>query len=205
MSRFVLIVLAFVSLAATAAPPDDQWFTVLLDGRKIGSFESTRDVRDGRVVTSQTLDLSIERAGTPVGMTSRETTEETTDGKPLAFQALSKLSGGETTIDGTVHGDKATVKSSTGGATQTREIAWPKGAMLPEGLRLAGLAKGLSPGTRYSALAFQPSSLDVAEITTHVGAKESVDLPGGAKTLTAVEQTMLVGGAPVKSRLWVDA
>jgi len=205
MSRFALIVLAFVSLAASAAPPDDQWFTVLLDGRKIGSFESTREVRGGQVVTSQTLDLSIERAGTSVGMTSKETTEETTDGKPVAFQALSRLSGGETTVDGKVHGGKVTVKTTGGGATQTREIEWPKGALLAEGLRLAGLAKGLAPGTRYNALAFQPSSLDVAEIETRVGNQESVDLPGGAKRLTAIEQTMLLGGAPVKSRLWVDA
>ena len=205
MSRLVLIALAFVSLGAAAAPPDDEWFTVLLDGRKIGSFESTREVRAGRIVTTQTLDLSIERAGTAVGLTSKETTEETPDGKPLAFQALSKLSGGETTIEGTVHGDKATVKTTTGGATQTREIDWPKGALLPEGLRLAGLAKGLAPGTRYSALAFQPSSLDVAEIETRVGDKEAVDLPGGTKQLTAIEQTMRLGGSPVKSRLWVDA
>lgn len=205
MSRLVLIALALISLGASAAPPDDQWFTVLLDGRKIGSFESMRIVRGGEVVTTQTLDLSIERAGTAVGLTSKETTEETPDGKPLAFQALSKLSGGETTIDGTVRGDKASVKTTTGGATQSRVIDWPKGAMLPEGLRLAGLAKGLAPGTHYSALAFQPSSLDLAEIETRVGDKESVDLPSGAKMLTAVEQTMLLGGAPVKSRLWVDA
>ena len=205
MSRLVLIALAFVSLGAAAAPPEDQWFTVLLDGRKIGSYESMREVRGGKVVTTQTLDLSIERAGTAVGLTSKESTEETTDGKPIAFHALSKLSGGETTIDGIVHGNKVTVKTTTGGATQTREIDWPKGAMLPEGLRLAGLAKGLAPGTRYSALAFQPSSLDVAEIETRIGGRESVDLPGGATLLTAVEQTMLLGGAPVKSRLWVDA
>jgi hypothetical protein len=40
--------------------------SVLLDGRKIGSFESTRQVREGRVITAQTLDLSIERAGIAV-------------------------------------------------------------------------------------------------------------------------------------------
>ncbi len=205
MSRLVLIALVFVSFGAAAAAPDDQWFTVLLDGRKIGSFESVREVRGSQVVTTQTLDLSIERAGTAVGLTSKETTEETPDGKPIAFQALSKLSGGETTIEGTLHGDKVSVKTSTGGATQTRQIEWPKGAMLAEGLRLVGLAKGLAPGTRYSVLAFQPSSLDVAEIETHVGDEESVDLPDGTKMLTTVEQTMLLGGAPSKSRLWVDA
>jgi hypothetical protein len=205
MSRSALIAFALLPLCAAAAPPEDQWFTVLLDGRKIGSFESTRELRDGRVVTSQTLDLSIERAGTAVALRSEETSEETPDGKPLAFGSVSKLSGGETTIEGTLHGDTATVKTQTGGAAQEREIAWPKGALLPEGLRLVALGKGLAPGTRYSALAFQPSSLDAAEIDTRVGAEERVDLPGGAKTLSAIEQTISLGGTPVKSRLWVDA
>lgn len=205
MSRLALIALLLAPLAAHAVPPEDQWFTVLLDGRKIGSFETTRTMHEGRVVTSQTLDLSIERAGTAIALSSRETTEETPDGKPLAFQSDSKLSGGETLIEGTLHGDTIAVKTRTGGAAQTREMRWPTGALLPEGLRLAGLKRGLVPGTEYSALAFQPSSLDAAEIRTLVGAPEPVDLPEGHKTLSAVEQTILLGGTPVKSKLWVDA
>jgi hypothetical protein len=204
MSRIVLIVLALVSIVAHAEPPTDQWFTVLLDGRKIGAFETTRVVKDGRVTTSQTLDLSLERAGTTIALTSRETTEETADGKPLSFSSVSKLAGGETVIDGTVHGDSIAVKTNNGGASQQREIPWPAGALMPEGLRLAGLKRGLAPGTQYSAIAFQPSSLDAAEIRTKVGSPEPVDLPDGEQTLTAVEQTILLGGSPVKSRLWVD-
>ncbi|HEY6986366.1 MAG TPA: transglutaminase-like domain-containing protein, partial [Rhodanobacteraceae bacterium] len=205
MSRLVLIALALVSFAAAAAPPDDQWFTVLLDGRKIGSFETLREVRSDRVVTSQTLDLSIERAGTVVALSSKETSEETAGGKPIAFQSVSKLSGGETRIDGTLRGDKVAVKTQSGGAMQEREIAWPSGALLPEGLRLVELRNGLAPGTAYRSLAFQPSSLDAAEIETRVGAPESVDLPSGTRTLSRVEQTLLIGGTPVNSSLWVDA
>ena len=204
MRRIASLVLLLVPLSALAEPPADQWFTVLLDGRKIGSFESTRVLRDGRVVTSQTLDLSIERAGTAIALSSKETTEETPDGKPLAFHSDSKLSGGNTTIDGTLHGDMIAVKTRTGGAAHTREIPWPNGALMSEGLRLVGLKKGLAPGTEYSQLAFQPSSLDAAEIRTHVGAPEPVDLPGGRRTLSLVEQTILLGDAPAKSKLWVD-
>ena len=205
MSRLVSIVLALLPLYALAKPPDDQWFTVLLDGRKIGSFETLREVRSDRVVTSQTLDLSIERAGVVVALSSKETSEETADGKPIAFRSVSRLSGGETRIEGTLRGDKVAVKTETGGAVQEREIAWPKGALLPEGLRLVELRNGLAPGTTYRSLAFQPSSLDAAEIDTRVGAPESVDLPEGSRTLSTVEQTILIGGTPVKSRLWVDA
>ena len=205
MSRHALIAFVLLPLLARAAPPEDQWFTVLLDGRKIGSFESTRTLRDGRVVTGQILDLSIERAGTSVALSSNETTEETPDGKPLAFRSVSKLSGGETTIDGTVRHDKVLVKTQSGGVAQQREIVWPQGALLPEGLRLVSLRQGLAPGTEYKVTAFQPSSLDAAEIQTRIGASEPIDLPAGRKTLSEIDQTISFSGTPVKSRLWVDA
>jgi len=204
MRRIVyLVVLA--SFCIHAEPPPDQWYTVLLDGRKIGSFESTREVRDGRVITAQTLNLSIERAGTPVALISKETSEETADGQPLAFRSESKLSGSETTVEGTLRDGKIQVKTLTGGAPQLREIPWPTGALLPEGLRLAGLRAGLEPGTMYRNLAFQPSSLDATQIQTRIGPIESVDLPEGKKSLSTVEQKIAFGGTPVTSHLWVDA
>ena len=205
MFRIVSIALTLLPLTAFAAPPDDQWFTVLLDGRKIGSFETLREVHGDRITTSQTLDLSIERAGAVVALSSKETSEETADGKPIAFQSVSKLSGGETRIDGTVRGDRIAVKTETGGARQQREIPWPSGALLPEGLRLVELRNGLAPGTTYRSLAFQPSSLDAAEIETRIGAPEKIDLPSGTRTLSRVEQTISIGGTPMKSSLWVDA
>jgi hypothetical protein len=203
MRRLAFLAL-LISFCAHADPLPDQWYTVLLDGRKIGSFESTREVRDGRVITAQTLDLSIERAGTTVALTSKETSEETTDGKPLAFRSQSKLSGSETTIEGTLRDGKVDVRTLTGGAPQQREIAWPAGALLPEGLRLAGLRAGLEPGTMYRSIAFQPSSLDASEIQTRIGRVETVDLPEGRKSLSTVEQKISFGGTPVTSRLWVD-
>jgi transglutaminase-like putative cysteine protease len=157
------------------------------------------------VVTSQALDLSLDRAGTTIALASKETTEETPDGKPLAFRSESKLSGAETIVEGTIAGGSIHVRTMTGGAAEQRDMAWPAGALMPEGLRLLGLREGLADGTRYHALAFQPSSLDAAEIETTVGRTESVDLPGGSKMLTAVEQTLVLGGVPMPSRLWVGA
>lgn len=203
--RFATAALLVFAAAAQAAPPEEQWFTVLLDGRKIGSFESQRIVKDGKVETTQTLDISLDRAGISISLVSGESATETVDGKPLAFASRSKMSGIESRIEGRVDGDKVEVTTSTGGATQARTMAWPAGALLPEAARLAGVRAGLAPGTRYDVLAFQPSSLDAARVSTLVAPAETVDLPGGAKKLARIDQDMALSGTAMRSRSWVDA
>jgi hypothetical protein len=203
--RRLLPALLCLPLFAHAAPPADQWFTVLLDGRKIGSYESTRTLKGNEVHTLQTLEIALERAGVRVALGSTETATETVDGKPLAFSSASRLSGSETRIDGRVHDGSIDITTTTGGATQHRQMAWPAGALLPEGLRLAGVRAGLAPGTRFSALSFQPSSLEAADVTSMVLPPEQIDLPGGARTLSPVEQTLAFPGAPMKTRAWIDA
>jgi hypothetical protein len=204
--RHVLLACAFfLPAVAAAAPPADQWFTVLLDGRKIGSFESKREVQGTSVVTLQKLDMMLDRAGSHVALSNAETSTESVDGRPLAFRSVSQLSGSETTIEGTLHGDTIDVVSRNGGDRQQRRMRWPDSALLPEGLRLAGIRAGLEPGTRYRALSFQPSSLDAAEVTSVVRSKEAVDLPGGRMELSPIEQTVAFPGAPLQSRAWVDA
>jgi transglutaminase-like putative cysteine protease len=204
MRRCLPLLLA-LPLLAHAVPPADQWFTVLLDGRKIGSFESKRELRDGEVRTTQALDIALDRAGARVALGSTETSTETTAGVPLAFGSASRLSGIESHIEGRVHDGRVDVTIASAGAKQQRSMAWPAGAVLPEGLRLAGVRAGLEPGTRYAALAFQPSSLEAAQISSVVAPAERVDLPTGTRTLHPVEQTLAFPGAPMKTRAWIDA
>jgi hypothetical protein len=203
MRRLMLLLLS-LPLLARAAPPEEQWYTVLLDGRKIGSFESRREVAAGEVRTTQSLQVELERAGIRVALGSTERTVETTDGKPLGFTSTSRLSGTETRIDGRVHDGVIDVETVTGGATAHRSMPWPAGAVLAEGLRRVALAAGLAPGTTYHALAFQPSSLDASEVRGTVGAAERVDLPGGRRSLHPVDQEIAFPGAPMTSRAWVD-
>ncbi|MFC4820600.1 transglutaminase-like domain-containing protein [Dokdonella ginsengisoli] len=205
MRRLLLAVLLASPLLAGAAPPAHQWFTVLLDGRKIGTFESKREAHGNQVVTMQRLDLVLDRAGTQVTLGSAETSTETRDGKPLSFRSVSQLSGSQTVVEGTLRGGTLHLVTRNGGQAQKRSLPWPKGALLPEGVRLAGVRAGLAAGTQYKALAFQPSSLDTAELTSIVGAREDVDLPGGRRALNPVEQTLAFPGTPMKSRAWVDA
>jgi hypothetical protein len=191
--------------SANAAPSDDTWLTVLLDGRKIGNMHLTRRAEGDRVVTTQSLSIELARTGVKVALSSSETDTETRDGKPIAFETRSSISGIESIATGTVHADgTCEVTTNIGGNQQTRTISWPKGALLAEGLRLAEAKTSLKPGQHFSELAFQAESLDAVEVSTTVGAGERVDLPEGTRKLIRIEQLIEMPGAPTKSVAWVN-
>ena len=205
MRILLVLVLLAASTAAIAAPSDDTWMTVLLDGRKIGNMHLTRRVEGDRVITTQALSIELARTGIKVGLSSSETDAETRDGTPIAFESRSSISGIESVITGKVHDDgTCEVTTNIGGNPQTRTIAWPKGALLAEGLRLAEAKTSLKPGGRFSELAFQAESLDAVEVSTTIGTGERVDLPGGARKLVRIEQLIELPGAPTKSVAWVN-
>ena len=201
---FVALVLCSLSSTVFAAFEDDVWMSVLLDGRKIGNMHTTRSVHDDRVTTVQSMSLELERAGIKVALSTSETNEETRDGKPLAFESRTKISGIETVMHGTVMGDQIALTSTVGGATQTRSIAWPKGALLAEGLRLAEAREGLAAGTHYNNLVFQAETLDAVVVESNVGERTLVDLPGGKRNLVRMKQLIKLPGSPTDSVAWVD-
>lgn len=205
MHRLCVFLALTCAIAAHAAPPDDVWMSVLLGGRKIGSMHTTRQVHGDRVVTKQSMQIELDRAGTKVLLATSETDEETSAGVPLAFESRTTISGAENVVSGTVHdGSRVDVRSRIGGSTQTRSIEWPRGALLAEGLRLAEDRAGTTAGTKYSSLAFQPENLQAVRIDSTVAGHERLDLPDGARTLTRIEQTVMLSDAPVRSTAWVD-
>ena len=206
MHRFLLAaLLALPALTASANPADDTWMRVLLDGRKIGAMHTTRTVRGDRVVTAQSMTVELERAGVRVSLASGETDTETRDGKPLAFETRTAISGIASTLRGTLRDDgRFDVVSDVGGMKQTRVIEWPQGALLAEGQRLATLRDRLDAGMHFEELAFQPESLDAVHIESTVGARESVELPDGTRVLTRIDQKIHLPGAAANSATWVD-
>lgn len=204
MLRTIAFVLLLLPLHAWAKPAANQWYSVLLDGRKIGHFESSRSVAGDVVTTRQNLEIELDRAGTRIEVASREECTESTSGEPLAFSSISRLSGSETRVRGTVHGDSVHLQTSIGGASDKRSMPWPKGALMVEGLRLASLKVPLDPGRQFRELAFQPSSLDAVEVISTIGKRERVDLPEGSKSLQRIEQVFNFAGAPIRNTAWVD-
>ena len=204
MFRLAVLLLLLLPTFATAKPASEQWFTVLLDGRKIGSFVSTRDVRDGVVSTRQHLLIEFDRAGTRIAMGSRESSVESIDGTPISFSSTASLGGGETQTEGRVADGIMHLRINHGGGWEERTAAWPQGALMAEGLRLASLRIPLEKGTRHTELAFQPSSLDAVEMTSTIGAREMVSLPGGSRRLYRIEQEFAFSGTSVRNTSWVD-
>lgn len=206
--RFAAVfLLALLPLLALAAPADDVWMSVLLDGRKIGNMHVTRQVRDDSVITTQKMDVQLDRAGVKVDLSTGESDAETLTGEPLAFTSRSSISGIASTVQGTRRDDgRFDVVSEVGGMKSTRIIDWPRGALLAEGLRLAELRTGLDPGTRFSEIAFQPETLDGVAVDSVVGPRERVDLPDGTSAmLTRIDQTFHLAGMATRSQSWVDA
>jgi hypothetical protein len=205
-SLITVALLLLPASVASAAPADDTWMSVLLDGRKIGAMHTTRKTQGDRVLTTQALDVQLDRAGTKVALTTSETDTETLAGKPLAFESRTMISGTASALHGSLRADgKFDVISEVGGAKQTRILAWPQDALLAEGQRLAALRVGLTAGTKVRELAFQPESLEAVEVESTVGASEHVDLPDGARTLTKIEQVIHLSDAATTTVSWVDA
>jgi len=199
------IALGLISCAALAAPDDDIWMSVQLDGRKIGQMHTTRQAHGERVITTQTLNVELDRAGTKMKLSTREIDTESADGEPLAFESRTRASGSTSAVSGRAGADgKFIVESEVGGAKQTRSIEWPKNALLAEGMRLAEQRSGLAPGTHFTELAFQAESLDAVEVESTIGAREHIDLPGGPSDLTRVEQIVRLPDAPTRSTSWID-
>lgn len=206
----MLRLLCFLALlpltAAHAAPPDDTWMSVLLDGRKIGSMHTTRSVDGERVRTTQAMQIELERSGLKVALSTSESDEETREGKPLRFESRTKISGIENVQIGVIGADgKLEVTTEVGGAKQVHSLAWPQGALLAEGLRLVEEKHGLTPGTRYKTIAFQAENLEAVEVDSRVGARETIDLPDGKRELVRIEQMIALGDAPTKTVSWVEA
>jgi transglutaminase-like putative cysteine protease len=207
MHRVVLLLLLLSATVAPAAAADETWMSVLLGGRKVGSMQTTREVRDDRVVTTQRMQIELDRTGTRVALATTEIDEESVDGKPLAFESRTQMSGNESSVRGTVESDGTVEVRSTigGGASRTRTLRWPDGALLAEGLRLAERRAGTAPGTRFTNLAFQPDNLEAIAVESQVGESATVELPEGKRVLTRVDQTIRLPDAPTRATSWVDA
>ena len=211
--KFALIALALVlacamnTQAQNAAPASDIWMSVTLQGRKIGSMHQTRTVEGNRVTSAQMLDVTLDRAGIALHVTQSERAVETRDGEPLAFSARTDMPGSESSLDGKRLPDgRFGIVRTAGGATRTETLDWPAGAKLDEGQRLAELAAGAAPDTRYRVTGFDPSSTQVLTMDNTVVGMETIDLPGGAQRLLHTRSKVdMADGGEYAGEVWADA
>ncbi|HET7843730.1 MAG TPA: hypothetical protein VFL14_06245, partial [Xanthomonadales bacterium] len=199
--------LAYLHAAPAAKPaPEVEWMKVTLDGRKIGHIESRVVHADGKVTTTERLEIAMDRGGgSALQMQTEETSVEREDGTPLSFAGKMSVAGVGMETSGTIgpDGQVALVSRASGGAETKRTMEWPDGALLPHASRLAEEKHGLVPGTSYRVLAFQPMDLHAIPIDVRVVSRGPVRLGDVVEELVEVEQVAQLPGAKLNMRAWV--
>jgi hypothetical protein len=205
-SSWRLLTIAFFALMASVsiAQAETDYLAILLQGKKIGYAAHTRAAQDGKVVTTDSVSMTLGRGGQAVTITSEESHIETTDGKPLGFEMTMTTSGIEQKTVGTVADGKVTTKREVMGQLQEKSADWPQGALLLEGMRLLQEEKGLQAGTTYTAHVFRPDMLIAIPAEVQVGEVKKVDLFGRLLDLTRVTTTMTIGAQSIVATGYVD-
>jgi hypothetical protein len=200
-----LIVLQW-SVCAQAQEKDVKYYAVLIEGAKVGYATHSRTVTDGQVRTTDTMDVTISRLGTPLRIKSVEMCVETLKGEPVSFEAEHDMGIGTMKTVGTVGNDgTVTVRTSGTGAGQDSNFVWPKGAVMAEGLRLIKAEKGFKEGDEYNVKIFSPGAAAAIDSRVRVGGRQAVDLLGRMVTLTKVETVMsMPGTGEITTTCFVD-
>lgn len=171
----------------------ENYFAVLLNDQKCGYAVQSREVKGDTVITTEKMELTINRFNVPITVETIEKCRETVDGEPLGFENVRNMSMGSTKITGTVEPNGfVKVTTSAGGSTYKKTIRYPDGAVMMEGLRQIQLNQGLQPGTEYSVKVFSPQLTSAVDARIKVGKEQAVNLAGTEKKLHKVTSTMQV-------------
>jgi hypothetical protein len=199
------LLLALLVLLSPAAAQDgigevqQQWYSVLLDGRKIGQMLGERASSAAGVVSRQQLTLELERNGERLKIVSEQITRETLDGQPLGFRSVLDMGFSRTEMDAVVSDGVVELRDAGG----IRRFDWPQDALLTEGQRLASQRAGEKPGTRYRFLHFDLDALQAMPVESEVVGMEDVTLDGGSERLLALRQTLHADDGRIESQLWL--
>lgn len=199
----VLGVLASAAPATAAEGESDEWTAVYLAGAKAGWMHTKveRKEESGKPVwsTSSEMSFSLARLGTALTVTTSSTVVEDEAGQVLRF-TTSTAQGGPpaltegTVRDGRVHLLKGEIAS---------DFPYPAGALGTAAISRRLLAKGIRPGTSFTATAFSADAPDkVMTVTTTIGAEEKLDVLGRVLFLFRADvKNSLV---PVPTTLWLE-
>lgn len=181
------------------------WFALYLDGRKIGMAHAERSSEeDGSIRSRQRMELSLERNGVRIGVTTREETVETADGRPLALSGETAFGGQSLQrYEGEIRDGTLRVRLFGPAGESRREMPWPEGALLSE--RLRHTLRALEPGRTAEVSLFVGELLEAVPVRLRALARESVELPElGLVSLLRVEQETELPRQRLTSTLWVD-
>lgn len=198
------LMLCLISLPAAAAQTETDYLAVMMQGQKIGHAAHTRSVENSHVITTEEFSLTLGRGGQAVTVNSREMYVETANGKPLSFEMSMTTSGVEQKTSGTVKDGKIHMVRQVMDTPRESIVDWPADALMPEGMRLLQIQKGLKPGTHYELTLFRPDMMMSIKTEIIIGNKQKVDLFGRVLELTEVKQISHVQDQEIPVTSYVD-
>jgi len=167
------------------------FYTVTLNGEKIGRAEFTRSATD-RVITSRTmLSLAVNRDGSISEDNIVNIIRETPQGRALSFYyKKNEGRGGSTFIEhsGTISGNLLKIKSRTSASFEEKIMQWPKERFLGTGIGFERqmASKGFRQGTAYTTEVFMPNQLSLGLADIKIGKKQLMAFVGKTRELTEV-------------------
>jgi hypothetical protein len=191
----IVVLIALQSIVWATAAEDVDYYAVIMEGAKVGYSTHSRTEANNQVTTTETVDMTINRMGIALNVKTSESCVETVRGEPISFSAMQDMGLGAMKTEGTVGRDGMVRVAINGTDAQPgSNFAWPKGAVMSEGLRLIEMEKGLKEGLSYGVKVFSPGIMAAVDSNIAVGAAQNVDLLGRIVKLTKVETTMSMPG-----------
>jgi len=188
---------------AVAEETNREFYAICVDGQKIGYAIQSRSVTDGVVTTTEGMNMTIARAGLSITIGTVETSIETVNGKPIGFESVTNLAGGQQKMSGRLDRQGKMI-ITTSGQTAAQTVDFPKGTLMAEGLRLLQLEKGLDEGTTYNAKVFSPGAALVVDGKVEVGRLVNVDLFGRIVPLVEMKTVMQMPTGMITFVSYVD-
>jgi len=208
----VLVLALALLLAGSAAAQEevleDGWSVMSIMGVRVGHTHSTRVKRtkpDGgaEVETFVQSRMAVKRMGSSVEIHSDVRHFETPDGRPLRFNSRMVMSSTPSLSEGVIEDGRLRLKTTAGGITKEKEIAWDPECLLSEGVRLFTVKKGFAEGTKYRYKSFNAEYGKVEEVDVEVQASETKTFQGKERKLNRVQmKSSLQQGVVVTT--WVD-
>ncbi|MBN2583519.1 MAG: transglutaminase domain-containing protein [Planctomycetes bacterium] len=191
MRRLLAMNLAVLLLPAAwtaAAETETDYYAVMVADQKVGHMVRERTVDGEKVTSREKIVTTVLRNGSEVEMVIETINEETTAGKPLGFETISKDSNSVTRTVGRRGDDgRWTVTQETAGQTRTMTADYPSEALMPEGERLAARSHQFASGTHFTIKSFSATSMATVPIEVTIIGKEKIDLLGRVLEATRVE------------------
>jgi len=182
----LVLLLMAAPLRAEDAATFERWYVVMLSGQRVGHLHRTETAANGRITTTESMQLAIRRGDVAVEIEQGTRFTETRDGEPVEASTLMRLAQQPTETKFTFADDGVTIERMAGGRTTTEHAPLPDGEFFtPAAARRYELAQAQAGAqtVTFSELDVSTGRPSVGELTvTRVG-PEKVEVMG--KTVPA--------------------